>query len=238
MDQPLSGALRVVEVDRLRPNTWNPNELSESDFEKVVRSIRKHGFVVPLVVYRPQPKKKLVIINGEHRWKAAKKLGMPHVPVVVLKTTTRSARELCLNLNYLHGDPDPARTGEMVKWFEEHGLPLPKQAERLSFSQTELEEFFAETQAEADRQADELEEETKERTRAVRSASHDRIHEVQLGPFTREERDEVVEILADEALLSRYDEAELLLALLRTGRKVLTRKLSQEADDGQRNSSK
>ena len=62
---PLS-TLQWVDRDKVIPNTYNPNKVSEDNLELLVQSILSNGWTLPIVV-RPD----LTIIDGFHRWTVA-----------------------------------------------------------------------------------------------------------------------------------------------------------------------
>src|SRR5438045_6741 len=76
------GEAIVVPVDAIEPNPWNPNAMDKAMFEKELASIRKYGFVDPLTVREVDfiGHRHYEIIDGEHRWKAAKQLGYAELP--------------------------------------------------------------------------------------------------------------------------------------------------------------
>lgn len=51
----LAGVEKVVPINAIRPNPWNPNVMSEFMFEKERASIREFGFIDPILV-REQPR--------------------------------------------------------------------------------------------------------------------------------------------------------------------------------------
>lgn len=105
---------RMLAVSRIAPNAWNPNEQSPEVFSKEIQSIRKHGFVVPLVV-RPDGDD-WAIIDGEHRWRAAKQLGITEVPVYdVGPIPDAAAKELTVLLNELRGEPNPRKLSGLLR---------------------------------------------------------------------------------------------------------------------------
>ena len=80
---PLS-TLQWVDRDKVIPNTYNPNKVSEDNLELLVQSILSNGWTLPIVV-RPD----LTIIDGFHRWTVAgreplKTILAGKVPVVIV----------------------------------------------------------------------------------------------------------------------------------------------------------
>ena len=74
--------IEMWSVDRVKPYEHNPR-VNDGAVDAVAASIREFGFKVPLVV-DPEG----VIVAGHTRFKAALKLGMTEVPVVVAKDLT------------------------------------------------------------------------------------------------------------------------------------------------------
>lgn len=89
-------------LDEIRPYENNPR-LNDGAVGAVARSIREFGFQQPIVVDREG-----VIIAGHTRYKAAKKLGLTEVPVVVAgNLTDEQVRAYRLADN---------KTGELAEW--------------------------------------------------------------------------------------------------------------------------
>src|SRR5688500_18692065 len=75
-------SLRQVNPDRIRKNPVNPRLIfREADMNQLLESIREVGIKVPLAVY-PEGKG-LVLLDGERRWRCARKLNLETVPVLV-----------------------------------------------------------------------------------------------------------------------------------------------------------
>lgn len=105
----------TVGLDTLRPNRWNPNEQDPETFRKELASIRRFGFVQPIIV-RPDGDNRWEIIDGEHRWKAARELGMATVPIFDVGPIPDSeAQQLTVILNELRGKPNEKKLGEVLK---------------------------------------------------------------------------------------------------------------------------
>ena len=62
---PLS-TLQWIERDKLKPNDWNPNKVSQENLKLLTQSILTNGWTLPIVI-RPD----YTIIDGFHRWTVA-----------------------------------------------------------------------------------------------------------------------------------------------------------------------
>lgn len=86
--------LSTVEIDAVRPNTWNPKGKKTDDYEKVKDGIRIKGLRLPVVV---RENGGFEIIDGEQRWTACKDLGFTHIPIYNEgEMTDQEAREMTL----------------------------------------------------------------------------------------------------------------------------------------------
>lgn len=101
-------------VSALRPNPWNPNRMDDFMFEKELESIRRFGFVVPVVI-RITPRGS-EIIDGEHRWRAAKELRIDSIPVWNLgEISDTVAKQLTIVLNETKGKADKQLLSKLVQ---------------------------------------------------------------------------------------------------------------------------
>jgi ParB family transcriptional regulator, chromosome partitioning protein len=117
-----------VPVDRLFPNPWNVNEMTPQMFQKEIASIRRYGFVDPLLV-RPHPWEPGAwqIIDGEHRFLAGKEIGLDSFPCDIIDVDDDTAQELSIVLNDLHGESDRVKLASLVR-----SLAKKRGAESLS----------------------------------------------------------------------------------------------------------
>ena len=77
-----SAGLMHLALDQIAPNPYQPRKtFNEASIEELARSVKQHGIVQPLVVTRAGDRYKL--IAGERRYRAAQKVGLTTVPVVV-----------------------------------------------------------------------------------------------------------------------------------------------------------
>lgn len=102
-----------VPIDRIAPNEWNPNRMDEEMFQKAVASIREFGFVDPVTVRHLGDL--FEIIDGEHRWVAAKQEGLTEIPVIDVGVIEDDvAQQLTIVLNETRGQADPRKLGQLL----------------------------------------------------------------------------------------------------------------------------
>jgi len=76
--------LKHLPTNEISPNPHNPRMFFPRDTLAVLcESISKVGILVPLLVYKDK-RGKIVILDGERRWRCAKKLELPDVPVNII----------------------------------------------------------------------------------------------------------------------------------------------------------
>jgi hypothetical protein len=91
----------AVPVDLIYPNDHNPNRMRPAMYKALRQSILRFGFLVPIVVR--QVGDRYVIVDGEHRWRAAKDLGMERVPAMIAEISEEEAKWASLHLNRPRG---------------------------------------------------------------------------------------------------------------------------------------
>ena len=93
--------VQQIRVSALKPWKNNPR-LNDHAVDAVARSIKSFGFNVPILCDQ-----NATIIAGHTRWKAAKKLGMKSVPVLVLEMTETQRKAYSVADN---------KTGQIAEW--------------------------------------------------------------------------------------------------------------------------
>jgi len=74
----------MIAVTSIEPDPLNPNLMGDDDFNQLVEEIDDDGFDEPLQVVEIKDKEGIYRIRGgEHRWRAAKVLGLTELPCVV-----------------------------------------------------------------------------------------------------------------------------------------------------------
>lgn len=87
MDEvPELGRIHEVPIGKIKPNSRQPRRrFDHAELESLVASIREHGIIEPLVA-RPLPDKTYELLAGERRLRAATRLGLTAVPVILRET--------------------------------------------------------------------------------------------------------------------------------------------------------
>lgn len=120
-----------VDVDQVRENDWNPNEIEPAMFTQLVENMQKAGFNQPLVV-RPYGGEdepfEYEVVDGAHRFRAAKQLGMKRVPVIVRPFSDAEAKTQTLAMNRLRGEMDPEAVAKLIRSIESDGIDLEELA--------------------------------------------------------------------------------------------------------------
>lgn len=95
--------------------------------EQLVQSIAQHGILEPLLV-RPLNTNQYELVAGERRYRAALKLGLPEVPVVIRQLNDEEAIQLALIENLQREDLNPIEETEGILQLLAFKLKLPVQA--------------------------------------------------------------------------------------------------------------
>jgi len=104
---PAEGAILQVPVARIRPNRYQPREtFNEEAIADLAASIAQKGVLQPLIV-TPVAEGRFELVSGERRLRAAQRVGLATVPVLVRKVEDRELLELALIENLQREDLDP-----------------------------------------------------------------------------------------------------------------------------------
>lgn len=80
-DHPVSN-VQWVPIELVHANDYNPNTVAPPEMRLLEISIRADGFTQPIVVWRTDDGYE--VVDGFHRHKIGRKLGLSHLPVVVV----------------------------------------------------------------------------------------------------------------------------------------------------------
>lgn len=135
---------KLVPINEVFPNQFNPNVQTKEMIEKGKKSVEELGFLMPILV-REKPIRDsegnelnnfiYEILDGEHRWRYCKELNYTEIPVESLgKVSDDLARFLTVHINNLRGKDDILKRAELLKSFDENQLAL------LPFDRNQIDE--------------------------------------------------------------------------------------------------
>ena len=93
--------IEKIEINKLKPATYNPRQISTKQYKDLKESITKFGLVDPIIV-----NKDMTVIGGHQRLKICKELTFIDVDCVILDLSKEQERELNIRLNKNTGDFD------------------------------------------------------------------------------------------------------------------------------------
>lgn len=115
-----------VKISAIKNNPDNPRLIKDDNFKKLVQSIKDFPEMMeirPIVV-----NKKMIILGGNMRFRAAQEAGLKTIPIIVVNLSKDREREFIVKDNISGGDWDwdeLANSWDTVK-LEEWGLDIPK----------------------------------------------------------------------------------------------------------------
>jgi ParB family chromosome partitioning protein len=108
---------RRVPIELIRPGAFQPRRrFVEAELDALAQSIREKGIIQPLLV-RPLAGEEAAfeLIAGERRWRAAQRVGMHEVPVIVRPLADSEALEIALVENLQREDLSPLEEADAYR---------------------------------------------------------------------------------------------------------------------------
>ena len=108
--------IKNLSIESIRKNDYNPNTMDQETFDFLVNEIQTKGFLQPILVKQGSTSTgdSLVdntpvydIIDGEHRWEAAKKAGLKEVPCIIVENQRDEAIINTITMNTTRGEMNP-----------------------------------------------------------------------------------------------------------------------------------
>lgn len=133
----------LIPAELLHERSRNPNVMTEEQFEMLCRSIERVGFLQPVLVrkLKHEDAEAYEIVDGAHRVRAAKKVGMTLIPCVVRDETDPAlAMALQVGMNRQRGELDLAIVSDVAIELQDLS---PTDLDLLGFSEDELARLIA-----------------------------------------------------------------------------------------------
>lgn len=122
-DEEKEVEVRMIPVEMIDPNPWNPNEMDDKTFNALVQDISSDGFLQTItVIPYVHPKTgehRFMIIDGEHRFEAMKLADQPEVACIVsrgtLSTDQYAQQVKTVRMNKLRGNLNSQKMRSLVE---------------------------------------------------------------------------------------------------------------------------
>jgi ParB/RepB/Spo0J family partition protein len=107
---------KLILVELLQPNKWNPNVMGDVEYQALRQDMQIGGpQSIDPVLASPwscfylgaKVNESYVIVDGEHRWRAAQELGWKEILCEVREITEDDAKAICYRRNRERGNIDP-----------------------------------------------------------------------------------------------------------------------------------
>lgn len=145
MSQFYNNAIFWVEVDKIKPNPFQPRkEFDEAKLQDLARSVRQYGVIQPLTVSRKEMERsdggistEYELIAGERRLRAAKLAGVREVPVLIREglDDDKTKLELAIIENLQREDLNPIdRAKAFAQLVNDFGFKHVEVAEKIGKS--------------------------------------------------------------------------------------------------------
>lgn len=135
----------TMNVDDLKPNEYNPNKYNDKAFELLCKSIREDGFTIPCVVRKVDN----MIVDGEHRWKAAQICGYRCIPCVMVEMSDEQMKVATLRHNRVRGKEDVQLANAILSDLAELGTVYDVK-DKLLLTDVEVEQLLLKMESAAD----------------------------------------------------------------------------------------
>jgi len=96
--------VNYVSIELISPNVYQPRKhFNEETIEELSQSIKAYGIIQPLTV-RKSGENRYELVAGERRLRAAKKIGLEEVPVIIIDITDKDSAAIALLENLQRED--------------------------------------------------------------------------------------------------------------------------------------
>ena len=131
------GPGQEVSIAALHPNPRQPRtRFEEGPLAELTESVRQNGVLQPLLV-RPRPAGGYEIVAGERRYRAALRVGLKQLPIVVRQLTDEETLALALIENLIRADIGPLETARAFqRLMEDFGWTQEEMGRRVGKSRS------------------------------------------------------------------------------------------------------
>lgn len=124
-----------IATDQIHPNNYNPNVVSADIMAKLRAEFAQNAPCLPITVRRRGDAYE--IVDGEHRWRVCRDLGMAAIPCIIQDFDDNEAKIKTLQLNYMHGQAVPIKLAALIHDLNKE-IKLEDLALRLPYEEPQL----------------------------------------------------------------------------------------------------
>ncbi|HEY9704991.1 MAG TPA: ParB/RepB/Spo0J family partition protein [Allocoleopsis sp.] len=99
--------MEYIPIKNIIPNIWNPNVMDAQTYQALKESFTEFGDIDPILVRDLGDKYQ--IIDGEHRYKIAREIGLDKIQSIVIDVSDNQAKRLTQIMNRTKGKDDPEK---------------------------------------------------------------------------------------------------------------------------------
>lgn len=130
----------IVPIDKVRANTYNPNEVSDNNMKLLEESIMSNGFCFAVVTIYDPDMEQYVVIDGFHRYIIFRDyLQAKELPIIVLDEDISQRMEATVQFNRARGVHQVELMGDLVIALIKQGVDEEEISKKLGM---ELEEVL------------------------------------------------------------------------------------------------
>jgi ParB/RepB/Spo0J family partition protein len=134
--------VKRVGIHDILPREINANAMEEDKFDFLVKYMGKAGYVQPIIVVEGESG--YTIVDGEHRWRAAKEAGADELDVVVVDLDLREQDIMSINMNMIKGELMPDKFGALLRNIVEgeDSAAAHELSQLIAMEQSEIEAYL------------------------------------------------------------------------------------------------
>lgn len=129
--------VRMVPIEKVTPNDYNPNKMESKMFRLLKKSIIEDGLTMPIVTYYDSIKDIYEIVDGFHRYSVLLKMKTPEIPVSVIEKPIEERMMSTIRHNKAKGTHQLKLVSNIFNSLMKK-VPLPKIAEGIGAEAEEV----------------------------------------------------------------------------------------------------
>jgi len=131
--------VKVVDIDQVQANNYNPNEVADPEMALLEESIFSNGMCYPVVTIWDDVIEKYIIVDGFHRYQLFVNLEARQIPVIVQNQDVSQRMAATVQFNRARGVHQVELMGDLVQALIGQGLDDNAIAKNLGM---EVEEVY------------------------------------------------------------------------------------------------